>query len=98
MFERVIADGVRTSAVWTALGEVYGRLLETDLARDAFRQAEELDPEDANLFRARAEWLAGQGLSKEAAADRARLDAVLRNDNTKDRPGETAADGASEAA
>src|SRR5262249_9033644 len=66
-FERVIADGMERSDVWTALGEVFVRLEENGLAEDAFQRAEAANPDDPNVFQARAEWLSRLGRAEAGA-------------------------------
>jgi tetratricopeptide (TPR) repeat protein len=77
-YERVLADGIDSCEIRTALAEAHDRLGESAEAEAAFKKAAELDPDDAGLLRTRAEWLERNGKFKEAKADRARLDEVLR--------------------
>lgn len=77
-YERVVADGVESCEILTALAEVYDRLGEPELAGETFVRADVLDPADANLLRARADWHERHGRMVEATADRERLDDGLR--------------------
>jgi len=77
-YERVLADGLDSCEIQTALAEVYDRLGETTEAQAAFARAAELDPDDAGLLRTRADWCERNGRHKEAKRDRARLDEMLR--------------------
>ena len=77
-YERVLADGLDSCEIRTALAESHDRLGEAPEAEAAFKKAAELDADDAGLLRTRADWYERNGKSKEAKADRARLDEVLR--------------------
>jgi tetratricopeptide (TPR) repeat protein len=79
-YERVLADGLDGTAIRTRLATVYEQLGEAESAAASLARAVELGPEDADAFRARAEWLERQGRTKEAKADRARADQLARRD------------------
>ena len=77
-YERVLSDGLDSCELRTALAEVHDRLDEPAEAEASFKRAAEIDPDDAALLRARTEWYERHDRRKEAKADRARLDALLR--------------------
>ena len=76
-YERVLADGLDTCEIQTALAEVHDRLGEADEAEAAFVRAAHLGPDDAGLLRTRADWYERHDRHDEARADRARLDNLL---------------------
>jgi tetratricopeptide (TPR) repeat protein len=78
-YERVLADGLDSCEIQTALAEVFDRLGEAVEAEAAFARAAALDAEDAGLLRTRADWYERHDRHDEARADRARLDALLRS-------------------
>lgn len=78
-YERVLADGLDSCEIQTALAEVFDRLGEGSEAEAAFARAAALDPDDAGLLRTRADWYERHDRHDEARADRARLDGVLRD-------------------
>ena len=90
-FERVLADGLDGASIRVRLATVYDRLGETESAEASLGQALRLDPDDADALRARAEFLERLGRAKEAKADRARLDALLRRDSAEPPAGARAA-------
>ena len=83
-YERVVADGLDNAEIRIAMAQVYDRLGEPAEAEASFRLAEDHDPEDAQLYRARAEWYECQGRHKEAIADRERLDVLLRQNSSEE--------------
>jgi tetratricopeptide (TPR) repeat protein len=84
-YERVLTDGLDSCEIQTALAEVYDRLGEPAEAEQAFTRAARLDPDDAGLLRARADWRERNSKPAEAADDRARLDEVLRQHSSLDQ-------------
>ena len=84
-YERVIADGLDSCEIRTAIAEVYDRLGETAEAEAAFARAAELDPDDTGLLRTRADWYERHDRHKEAKKDRARLDDLLRQHSSLDQ-------------
>jgi Tfp pilus assembly protein PilF len=77
-YERVVADGEDGCELRLAMAEVYDHLGEEAEVERSFKAAADIAPDDTNLLRARADWLERHGKKKEAAADHARLDALLR--------------------
>jgi tetratricopeptide (TPR) repeat protein len=77
-YERVLADGQDGCDLRLALAEVYDHLGEDKEVETSFEAAAKFSPDDTNLLRARADWYERKGRKKEAAAEHARLDALLR--------------------
>ncbi len=77
-YERVLADGFDGPTLRTRLAAVYDHLGELESAEACFAKAVEGDPGDPEPLRLRAEWFARHGRAADAAADRAKLDVLLR--------------------
>jgi tetratricopeptide (TPR) repeat protein len=88
-YERVLADGLDGSAIRTRLAQVYEKLGEAESAEASFARAVELGADEAEAWRARAEWLEHHGRAAEAKADRAKLEAILRRGDAGE-PGKAA--------
>jgi tetratricopeptide (TPR) repeat protein len=85
-YERVLADGLDGPSIRTQLADVYDHLGELESAEASLARAIELGPEDVDALRARAEWFERHGRAKEAKADRARLDLLLRRHDAGGEP------------
>jgi tetratricopeptide (TPR) repeat protein len=79
-YERVLADGLDGPTIRTRLATVYDRLGEIESAEASLARAIELGPDVVDALRARAEWFERHGRTKEAKADRTRLDALLHRE------------------
>lgn len=87
-YERVLADGLDGTAIRRRLAHVYDELGEMESAEASLARAVELGPDDADARRARVEWLERHGRAAEGAADKAKLEAILRHDKAG-KPGKT---------